>query len=61
MIISIGRMGIGPLDIYLDDTIVIILSGGVLYIIRNQGSVWVFIGESYIEGLISSEAIQVYQ
>ncbi|PQE12520.1 Heterokaryon incompatibility protein [Rutstroemia sp. NJR-2017a BBW] len=61
MITSAGRMGIGPSDTHLGDTIAIIFGGGVPYVMRNQGSAWVFVGESYIEGLMDGEAIQACQ
>lgn len=50
-------MGIGPSDSRIGGTVAIIPGGGVPYIIRQQGSSWVLVGESYIHGLMDGEAV----
>ena len=61
MITSAGQMGIGLSDTRIGDTVSVIRGGGVPYIIRQQGASWAFVGESYIQGLMNSEAIQAYK
>lgn len=55
---SAGRMGIGPSDTCVGDTVAITFGGGVPYIIRPRGASWDFVGESYVQGLMNGEAIQ---
>ncbi|EMD93593.1 hypothetical protein COCHEDRAFT_1212288 [Bipolaris maydis C5] len=45
-ITSAGRMGIGPSDSKVNDTVAIIPGGGVPYIIRPEADDWLFVGES---------------
>ncbi|PVH70822.1 HET domain-containing protein [Cadophora sp. DSE1049] len=61
IITSAGRMGIGPSDTRVGDTVAVIFGGGVPYIIRPQGASWAFVGESYVQGLMNGEAIQACQ
>ncbi|RDW58633.1 heterokaryon incompatibility protein-1 [Coleophoma cylindrospora] len=61
IITATGCMGIGPSNTFIGDTVTIILGGGVPYIIRPKGASWVFVGESYIQGLMNGEAIQSCQ
>lgn len=64
-ITSDGRMGIGPSSTRQGDTISVLLGGGVPYCIRRQDEAgagigdkyWLFVGESYVEGLLRGEAI----
>jgi hypothetical protein len=58
---SKGRMGIGPSDTRVGDTVSVIPGGGVPYIMRQNGSGWALVGESYIAGLMNGEAIQAHQ
>ncbi|KAI0454978.1 HET domain-containing protein [Xylaria acuta] len=55
---SAGRMGIGPSDSRTGDTVTIIPGGGVPYIIRQHGSTWVLVGESYIHGIMNGEMVK---
>lgn len=57
---SSGRMGIGPSDTRENDVIAVIPGGGVPYVLRhrNEGG-WLFVGESYVAGLMNGEAIQL--
>ncbi|KAI6080438.1 HET domain-containing protein [Hypoxylon rubiginosum] len=57
-ITSAGKMGIGPSDTRVGDIISVILGGGVPYVIRKQASQWLFVGESYVQGLMDGEAIR---
>lgn len=61
IITSAGRMGIGPYDTRVGDTVSVILGGGVPYIIRNQEARWEFVGEVYVQGLMNGEAIEACQ
>jgi hypothetical protein len=55
---SCGRMGIGPSDASENDHCSVLLGGGVAYVIRQKSSDWVFVGEAYVSGLMSGEAVQ---
>lgn len=57
-ITSCGRMGIGPSDASVGDDCAILLGGEVVYVIRQKQDDWIFVGESYVSGLMSGEAIQ---
>ncbi|KAI4861712.1 HET domain-containing protein [Hypoxylon rubiginosum] len=53
-----GRMGIGPSDSQIGDTVSVIQGGCVPYIIRHHDKgKWIFVGESYVHGLMNGEAI----
>ncbi|KAH7370293.1 HET domain-containing protein [Rhexocercosporidium sp. MPI-PUGE-AT-0058] len=56
-----GRMGIGPNGTQPGDLIFVIFGGGVPYILRMQESGYLFVGESYIHGLMDGEAVQAWQ
>ncbi|KAI0855014.1 HET domain-containing protein [Xylaria cubensis] len=56
-----GRMGIGPTGTQPGDLIFVIFGGGVPYILRKQQSGFLFVGESYIHGLMNGEAVQAWQ
>lgn len=53
-----GKLGIGPIDSRPGDNVVLLYGGQIPYIIRKRESGWEFLGESYIEGLMSGEAIK---
>jgi len=61
VITSNGQMGIGPSGARVGDTVAIIPGSGVPYVLRYQGSSWIFIGESYIHGLMNGEAIKSHR
>lgn len=55
---SSGRMGIDPSETEVGDTFSVILGGGVPCIIRrHRTGRWLFVGEAYMNGLISGEAV----
>lgn len=56
-----GRMGIGPTGTQPGDLISVIFGGGVPYILRMQESGFLFVGESYVHGLMGGEAVQAWQ
>ncbi|CAG7557862.1 unnamed protein product [Fusarium equiseti] len=55
---SEGRMGIAPSNTQVGDVILVIPGGGVPYIARPLGQYWLFVGESYIDGLMDGQALQ---
>lgn len=58
---SKGRMGIGPPATRFGDDVAILFGGGVPYILRKEGNSSMFIGESYIHGLMKGEEVQSLQ
>jgi hypothetical protein len=56
-----GRMGIGPTETQPGDLISVIFGGEVPYILRTQEGGFLFVGESYIHGLMDGEAVQAWQ
>lgn len=60
-ITAAGRMGLGPSNVSQGDIVSVIPGGGVPYCIRNSRDHWLFMGESYVEGLMRGEAISVWQ
>ncbi|KAI0543566.1 HET domain-containing protein [Xylaria curta] len=56
-----GRMGIGPTGTKPGDLVFVIFGGGVPYILRKQESGFLFVGESYIHGLMDGEAVKGWQ
>ncbi|OTA86511.1 hypothetical protein M434DRAFT_24190 [Hypoxylon sp. CO27-5] len=57
-ITSDGCMGIGPSGAQIGDHIAVIFGGGVPYILRREGDGFVLVGESYVQGLMTGEAIR---
>lgn len=57
---STGKMGLGPSDTCVGDGICVLFGGGVPYVIRKQGIKKELVGELYLEGVMSGEAIQRY-
>ncbi|KAF5568732.1 het-6-heterokaryon incompatibility [Fusarium napiforme] len=56
-----GRMGLGPSDSRPGDDVTVLFGGEVLYILRPTGEHFSFVGESYIEGLMDGQAIDLCQ
>ncbi|KAI2468564.1 heterokaryon incompatibility protein-domain-containing protein [Annulohypoxylon bovei var. microspora] len=56
-----GKMGIGPSSTLVGDRVAVILGGGVPYILRAEGSSYVFVGESFVHGLMDGEAIRAWR
>ncbi|KAM4068138.1 heterokaryon incompatibility protein [Hirsutella rhossiliensis] len=56
-----GRMGIAPQATRREDLVFVIFGGGVPYIIRKQRGDSLFVGESYIDGLMRGEAVYAWQ
>ncbi|KAI1847110.1 hypothetical protein JX266_006985 [Neoarthrinium moseri] len=52
---STGRMGLGPSDTRVGDIVCVIPGGDVPYVIRQNGSQWCLVGESYVQGLMDGE------
>ncbi|KAG9230450.1 hypothetical protein BJ875DRAFT_385109, partial [Amylocarpus encephaloides] len=61
IVTSKGRMGLGPEGTKPGDIVSVILGEGVPYILRKQESSFLFVGESYIHGLMGGEAVQAWQ
>jgi hypothetical protein len=61
IVTSNGRMGIGPAGTRSGHSIAVIFGGGVPYVLLEQESGWLFVGESYIHGLMDGEAVQAWQ
>ncbi|RGP65400.1 heterokaryon incompatibility [Fusarium sporotrichioides] len=59
MITSTGNIGIGPSDIQVGDSATVILGSNVPYVLRRNGALWSFIGESYIEGYMNGEVVRM--
>ncbi|KAF3804702.1 hypothetical protein GCG54_00012191 [Colletotrichum gloeosporioides] len=58
LVTSSGRMAIGPSETQVRDTIAVVPGSGVPYVIRQRGSSWALVGESYVQGLMKGEAIE---
>ncbi|KAF2964937.1 hypothetical protein GQX73_g8625 [Xylaria multiplex] len=56
-----GRMGIAPRKALSDDLVCIIFGGGVPYILRAHKNGFLFIGQSYINGLMGGEAVRAWE
>ena len=56
-----ARMGIGPTGTRIGDVVTVLFGGSVPYVLRKQRDGYLFIGESYIHGLMDGEAIQRWQ
>lgn len=56
-----GRLGIGPPGTQPGDMVYVLFGGEVPYVLRTQGSRFLFVGESYIHGLMGGEAIQAWE
>ena len=52
-----GYMGLGPSDIQIGDTVVVMLGGQVPFILRTQDDANILIGESYVHGIMNGEAL----
>jgi hypothetical protein len=53
-----GRLGIGPSDSRVGDSVAVIPGGGVPYLLRPDGAAWTFVGEAYINGIMSGEMVE---
>jgi hypothetical protein len=56
-----GHIGIAPLDTSAGDVVAVLFGGGVPYILRQQGTGFLFVGESYVSGLMAGEAIESFE
>lgn len=56
-----GRMGIGPTGTQSGDLVFVLFGGGVPYILRTCESGFLFVGESYIHGLMGGEAVRAWE
>ncbi|KAL4725655.1 hypothetical protein ACLX1H_007805 [Fusarium chlamydosporum] len=57
---STGKMGLGPSETRVGDSICVLFGGGVPYVVRSQGTKKALVGELYLEGVMSGEAIKLY-
>ncbi|KAL1602876.1 hypothetical protein SLS59_004531 [Nothophoma quercina] len=55
---AMGRMGIGPSDSQLGDSVAEIPGGGVPYLLRPNGEAWTFVGEAFVYGVMSGEMVK---
>lgn len=56
-----GRMGISPLATRPGDAVFVIFGGGVPYVLRTRTCGSLFVGESYIDGLMAGEAVKAWR
>ncbi len=56
-----GHMGLGPAGTQPGDFVVVLFGGGVPYILREQTTGWLFVGESYVDGYMCGKAIQAWR
>ncbi|KAI1082001.1 heterokaryon incompatibility protein-domain-containing protein [Whalleya microplaca] len=56
-----GKMGIGPSATREGDHVAVMLGGGVPYVLREEGKGYAFVGESFVHGLMNSEAIEAWK
>ncbi|KAL9579091.1 MAG: hypothetical protein Q9203_006846 [Teloschistes exilis] len=54
-----GRIGIGPADTQPGDDVRVIIFCPTPYILREQGSVYEFIGEAYVDGMMYGQALEM--
>ncbi|KAI0100390.1 HET domain-containing protein [Nemania sp. FL0031] len=59
IVTSEGSLGIGPMGAKVGDLVFVIFGGEVPYILRAWGTLFRFVGQSYIDGLMSGEAIHM--
>lgn len=53
-----GYYGIGSPDTCFSDLLCVFLGSKTPFIIRRKGDYYVLVGESYVQGLMSGEAIE---
>ena len=53
-----GCMGLVRKDVEVGDVVFVLLGGEVLYVLRPQGTYYLFVGECYIHGLMDGEAVE---
>ena len=56
-----GRMGIAPLGTSVGDFVSVLFGGGVPYIVREDDGHFLFVGEAYLHGLMSGEAVEEWR
>jgi hypothetical protein len=56
-----GCVGIGPVGTQPGDDVAVIFGGGVPYVIRECGERFQFVGEAYVSGLMSGEAVEKWR
>ncbi|KAI4200792.1 MAG: hypothetical protein LQ350_003700 [Teloschistes chrysophthalmus] len=54
-----GRIGIGPADTKPGDDVRVIIFCPTPYILRERGSVYEFIGEAYVDGMMYGQALEM--
>ncbi|KAL4731098.1 hypothetical protein ACLX1H_000058 [Fusarium chlamydosporum] len=61
VVTSTGNVGIGPSDTQVGDCTAVILGSDVPYVLRRNGSSWVFIGELYLEGYMNGQVAEMME
>lgn len=61
VVTSNGYIGISSLGTQPEDIVAIIFGGGVPYMIRKHDDYFLFVGESYIHGLMNGEAVHKWR
>lgn len=56
-----GRIGLGPSDTQIGDTLVVIFFCPTPYLLRSSGDHWQFVGETYVHGLMYGEALDILE
>lgn len=56
-----GRMGITPTGTQPGDVIFVLFGGGVPYILRKQGRSFLFVGESYVHGIMGGDVVEAWE
>jgi hypothetical protein len=56
-----GKMGIAPSNTQAGDSILVLDGGGVPYVARRHGEQWLFVGESYIDGLMGGQTLRAHE
>jgi hypothetical protein len=51
------RTGLGPSDSRAGDTVTVIFGGEVTYILRHEKEHFLFVGQSYVQGLMNGQAL----
>jgi hypothetical protein len=52
-------MGLGPSDSRPGDAVAVIFGGQVPYVLRHEKEHFLFVGESYVQGLMKGQALDL--
>jgi hypothetical protein len=56
-----GYIGLGPSSMRCDDVVAILFGGKVPLVLRKEGRQWNLVGECYLHGVMSGEAIEAWR